>query len=70
MARTSTTRLTERERQILALMADGLSNNEIGKRLWYSPRTIQGHVATILHKLHVSNRTQAAVKAVRTGLIP
>jgi DNA-binding NarL/FixJ family response regulator len=60
--------LTRREREILALVAEGLSNREIAERLVLSPETVKSHVAAILSKLDVSDRTQAAVYAVRNGL--
>lgn len=60
--------LTPREREILAHLADGLSNREIAERLVLSPETVKSHVAAILNKLEVSDRTQAAVYAVRHGL--
>lgn len=60
--------LTRREREILAHVADGLSNREIAERLVLSTETVKSHVAAILNKLEVSDRTQAAVYAVRHGL--
>ncbi len=60
--------LTKREREILALVAEGLSNREIAERLVLSPETVKSHVAAILSKLDLSDRTQAAVYAVRNGL--
>jgi len=60
--------LTKREREILALVAEGLSNREIAERLVLSPETVKSHVAAILDKLNLSDRTQAAVFAVRNGL--
>ena len=61
--------LTKREREILALVAEGLSNREIAERLVLSPETVKSHVAAILEKLNVSDRTQAAIYAVRNGLV-
>ena len=61
--------LSDRERQVLALIAEGLTNQEIAERLIVSPTTIKTHVQNILQKLDVSDRTQAAVYAVRCGLI-
>src|SRR2546426_6708881 len=61
--------LTKREREILALVAEGLSNREIAERLVLSPETVKSHVAAILEKLGVSDRTQAAIYAVRHGLV-
>lgn len=53
-------RLTKREQQVVALIADGLSNKEIAEALTISPRTVDGHVERILRKLDVSSRTQVA----------
>lgn len=60
--------LTEREREVLLLIADGHSNSEIAERLVLSMPTIKGYVSNILGKLHLSDRTQAAVYAWREGL--
>jgi DNA-binding NarL/FixJ family response regulator len=62
------TQLSEREREILALIAAGRDNATIAEMLFISPHTVKGHVATILGRLGVANRTQAAVYAVRHGL--
>ena len=61
--------LTKREREILALVAEGLSNRETADKLVLSPETVKSHVAAILEKLNVSDRTQAAIYAVRNGLV-
>lgn len=61
--------LTPREREVLRLVIQGKTNKEIGKILTISEDTVKKHVQTILLKLGVSDRTQAAVKAIRTGLI-
>src|SRR5438034_696682 len=61
--------LTKREREILALVAEGLSNREIADKLVLSPETVKSHVAAILEKRNVSDRTQAAIYAVRHGLV-
>jgi len=61
--------LSDRERQVLTLIAEGLTNQEIAERLVISPTTVKTHVQNILEKLDVSDRTQAAVYAVRCGLI-
>ena len=55
--------LTERERQILELIAEGTSNKEIGLKLFLTEKTIKHYVTNILQKLHVSNRVQAALIA-------
>jgi DNA-binding CsgD family transcriptional regulator len=60
--------LTERERQVLALVAAGLTNREIGATLYMSPKTASVHVTHILEKLGVQSRVQAAAEAVRLGL--
>ncbi|MBA3747695.1 MAG: response regulator transcription factor [Solirubrobacterales bacterium] len=61
--------LTEREHEVLKLLVEGCDNIEIGVRLHLSPSTIKHHVSSILLKLGVDNRIQAAVLAVRRGLI-
>jgi DNA-binding NarL/FixJ family response regulator len=61
--------LTERERDVLRLLADGLDNREIAKRLFLSPTTVKRHVSSIVVKLGVTNRVQAAIWAVRSGLL-
>ncbi len=58
------TRLTKRERQVAALIADGLTNQAIAARLVISPRTAQGHVEHILAKLGFNSRTQVAAWVV------
>jgi DNA-binding NarL/FixJ family response regulator len=62
--------LTVREREILALVARGLSNQEIADRLVISERTARTHVSNMLNKLQLPSRTQAALLAIREGLIP
>ncbi len=64
----STDPLTEREVDVLRLVAQGLSNQEIGDRLFIAERTVRTHVSSILGKLHLANRTQAALYALREGL--
>jgi two-component system nitrate/nitrite response regulator NarL len=61
--------LSERERQVLELMVAGCENAEIGRQLHLSASTIKHHVSSILDKLNVDNRIQAAVFAVRNGLV-
>ncbi|NDJ84250.1 MAG: response regulator transcription factor [Chloroflexi bacterium] len=60
--------LTERERDVLLLIADGKTNTEIAAKLVLSIGTVKGYVSNILSKLHLSDRTQAAVYAWREGL--
>lgn len=61
--------LTQRESQVLRHMALGLSNKEIGRSLEISVETVKEHVQNILRKIHVTDRTQAAVWAVRRNLV-
>ncbi len=61
--------LTDREVEILTLVAQGLDNDEIAARLVISPRTVSVHVSRFLAKLELSNRTQAALYALRRGLV-
>jgi NarL family two-component system response regulator LiaR len=60
--------LTEREVEVLQLIAQGLSNQEIADTLMVGERTVSTHVSNILDKLHLANRTQAALYALRKGL--
>jgi DNA-binding NarL/FixJ family response regulator len=60
--------LTDREREILEQLADGLSNGQIAHRLGLSPKTVRNHMATICNKLQVVDRAQAALKARDAGL--
>jgi DNA-binding NarL/FixJ family response regulator len=61
--------LTDRQREVLTLIAEGLDNAEIAERLGISQRTARAHVSDVLRRLHVTNRTQAAVAALRRGWI-
>ena len=61
--------LTDREKQVLSLVVDGLSNEEIAERLMISPATTRHHVSACISKVGAANRTQAAVIAVKHDLI-
>jgi NarL family two-component system response regulator LiaR len=61
--------LTDREREVLALLVDGMSNTEISAALSISLSTARFHVSAILSKLHATNRAEAAALAVKHGLI-
>ena len=61
--------LSERELEVLKLIVDGKSNQEIGEKLFVTLATVKTHVRSILNKLSVDDRTQAAVKAMREGLV-
>jgi two-component system, NarL family, response regulator LiaR len=61
--------LTEREREVLRLMVDGLNNNQIAKRLFISLSTVKYHISNILAKLGVENRVAAVTTAIQKGLV-
>ena len=61
--------LTPREREVLALVARGMSNKRIARELGLAEKTVKTHVSHVLHKLGVADRTEAAVHAVRAGLV-
>ncbi len=61
--------LTKREREVLRLLADGLTNEEIGKRLFLSPETVRTHVQKAMRRLEADTRTQAVALALRQSLI-
>jgi NarL family two-component system response regulator LiaR len=61
--------LTEREREILLLLAEGLRNDDIASKLFISPQTVQTHVRNILGKLRVHSKLEAVTFAVRHGAI-
>ena len=61
--------LTERERDVLALMIEGMNNTEIAAKLIISPSTVKSHVSNILAKLDVSSRTEAVVLAIHHSIL-
>ena len=63
------TELTERELEVLKLLANGLSNSRIAEQLFISENTVKGHISNILSKLHLADRTQAAAFAWREGIV-
>lgn len=64
-----TAALTDRERDVLVLVAEGKSNREIARELTISERTARTHVSNMLAKLHLQSRTQAALLAIKEGLV-
>nr|WP_301539675.1 LuxR C-terminal-related transcriptional regulator [Nocardioides sp. zg-DK7169] len=62
-------RLSDREHEVLKLLADGLSAAAIGERLYLSESTAKSHIAKIYQRLGAQNRAQALVTAMRTGLL-
>ncbi|HBY97768.1 MAG TPA: hypothetical protein DEP84_28140 [Chloroflexi bacterium] len=60
--------LTEREREVLTLVAEGLTNNAIAERLVLSPKTVRNHVSTIFSKLQVADRAEAIIRAREAGM--
>jgi DNA-binding NarL/FixJ family response regulator len=68
-AQATTERLSGREREVLTLVAEGLSDKEIADRLVLSPHTVHRHVANVRTKLRQPSRAAAAAHATRTGLI-
>ena len=69
ISRRALARLTDREREILALVAEGLSNDEIAARLFLSPLTSKTHVSRIMTKLNARDRAQLVVMAYESGLV-
>ena len=70
LRRMRTKTLTLREIEVVQLVAEGLSNDKIGQRLFVSPRTVQTHVANAMRKAGCANRTELGVLALREGLVP
>jgi NarL family two-component system response regulator LiaR len=68
LSNTPDTKPTERETEILRLIAKGYTNEEIGEQLFITERTVRTHVSNLLSKLHLANRTQAALYALREGI--
>jgi DNA-binding NarL/FixJ family response regulator len=66
--RTAFPELTDREREVLELIAQGRNNQEIAGVLFLSPKTVRNHVSNIFMKLHVADRAQAIVLAREAGL--
>ena len=67
-ARAAPAGLTAREQEVLTLLSQGLRDREISRRLFTSERTVHHHVSTVLAKIGVSSRTEAALKAVQMGI--
>ena len=61
--------LTERENEVLLLVAQGLSNQDIAEKLYITPATVRSHVSSIMSKLYLANRVQATLYALREGLV-
>ncbi len=61
--------LSDREREVLVLVAEGLANKQIARRLAISEKTVKGHLTKIFHSIGVVDRTQAALWAERNGLL-
>jgi DNA-binding NarL/FixJ family response regulator len=68
-AETIRAQLSDREIQVLKLIANGTDNAEIARQLFISPKTVKNHISNILMKLQIENRIQAAVYAVRSGIV-
>lgn len=62
--------LTNREREVLQLMAEGLGNHEISNRLSISPRTVEIHKSNVLHKLNLNSQVEVVRFALKRGILP
>ena len=60
--------LTDRERQILAILASGQTTSDIAARLAFAPKTVRNHLSIVFARLHVADRAQAVLRARQTGL--
>ena len=65
-----TSLLTGREGEVLALVAEGLTNREVGARLFISDKTVSVHLSNVMAKLGASSRTEAVTRALRDGVLP
>ncbi len=68
-AETIRAELSDRELEVLKLIANGKDNAQIARELFISPKTVKNHISNILMKLQIENRIQAAVYAVRSGIV-
>jgi len=68
-AETIRAELSDRELEVLRLIANGKDNSQIAEALHISPKTVKNHISNILMKLQIENRIQAAVYAVRSGIV-
>jgi DNA-binding NarL/FixJ family response regulator len=67
--RTSLVELTPREHEVLTYIARGQSNRDIAQQLGIAEKTVRIHVSSVLDKMHVRDRTQAAIYAIQSGLV-
>ena len=69
IAASDTNRLSERELEVLRLAANGMSNKEVGAKLFIAPTTARDHMQSVMRKLNVRSRTAAAVAGLKLGLL-
>lgn len=62
--------LSQRELDVLKLIARGMNNDQIAERLFISPHTVKNHVSNVYRKMGMDDRTQVAITALRLGLVP